>query len=405
MIYTFKPFHPLPVVCLLLAMWLGGCRSVDINPAATPTPSATLIPANTDTPAPTATLTPTVTPTPTNTATPLPTATPTSLALVEPGTPVPGELPPIAIDNAYAVSGIASFKAPNLSDLDWSPSGENLAAATHSGITIYEALSRVILAELDTPTGLVSIDYSPRGTLLAAGHQFGSEEVGYAGNVDVWRVSSWESLGPILGGRQAVSEVAFSPDGKRLASVFTSANPDDNRVVFWDTQRWEISGTLSTGAVMRIAFSPDSKLLAVSPDRYAVTIWNLVNNQRLQTLHTSFTGAVNSMAFSPDGSTLATGHYDGEIRLWNPQTGELKQVLKSTGVVESLAFNPDGTLLASGEGVPTNTVRLWDVEIAQVVRSLETHDHGVISLSFSPNGRLLASGSFEGAVWLWGVRP
>lgn len=395
----------LPAACLLLVAWLAGCRFDDIPLAATPSPTGTPTAAISDTPAPTPTPTPTASATPTVTPTPLPTATSTPLALVEPGTPLPGELAPIKVDNAYAVSGIASLKASDLADLDWSPDGENLAAASHSGITVYDTRSRAVLTQLDTPTGLVSIDYSPRGALLAAGHRFGSEASGFAGNVDVWRVSSWESLGPILGGRQAVSEVAFSPDGKRLGSVFTSPNPDDNRVVFWDTQRWEISGTLSTGATHRIAFSPDSKLLAVSPDRYAVTIWRLADNQRLQTLHTSFTGAVNSMAFSPDGSTLATGHYDGEIRLWNPLTGDLKQVLKSTGVVESLDFNSDGTLLASGEGVPSNAVRLWDIELSQLARTLELHQHPVVSLSFSPDGRLLASGSFDGTIWMWGVRP
>jgi len=397
----------LPFVCLLAALWAAGCRPANPIPAAAPSPSATQLPASTNTAVPTITATPTPTPspTPTHTATPLPTATPTRIVLVDPGTPLPGDLDKISIGNAYAVSGIASFKVPNLTDLDWSPDGENLAAASYSGIAIYQALSRSKITDLDSPNGLISIDYSPRGSLLAAGHSFGSEEVGYAGNVDVWRVSTWEALGPILGGRQAVSEVAFSPDGKTLASAFTSATNADNRVVFWDTLRWEISGTLSTGAALKIAFSPDSKLLAVSPDRYAVQIWRLADNKLLQTLHTSFTGAVNSMVFSPDGSTLATGHYDGEIRLWNALTGELKLILKTEGVVESLSFNPDGTLLASGEGVPTNTVRLWDIEIAEMVRALEIHEHGVISLSFSPDGRILASGSYDGTVWLWGVRP
>jgi len=300
---------------------------------------------------------------------------------------------------------LASFKEPSLTDLDWSPDSEALAVATFNGIGIYNPLSRSKVTDLDTSQGVISIDYSPRGTLLAVGHRFGSETAGFAGNVDIWRVSTWEALGPVLGGRQAVSQVVFSPDGKSLAAAFTTPAYEDSRVVFWDTTRWEISGTLSTGNLQRIAFSPDSKLLAISPDRYAVDIYRLIDQQKLLTLWTSFTGAVNSMAFSPDGGTLATGHFDGEIRLWNAQTGELRQVFDAGGPVECLEFNRDGSLLASGEGDPGNQVRLWDIEVAQLVRTLESHERPVVSLAFSPDGRLLASGSYEGTVWLWGVRP
>ena len=111
------------------------------------------------------------------------------------------------------------------------------------------------------------------------------------------------------------------------------------------------------------------------------------------------------MAFSPDGTTLATGHYDGEIRLWNAQTGELRQVIPTDGVVESLAFSPDGSVLASGESTGSNQVRLWDIEIGQLVRILDSHGNPLESLAFSPDGRLLASGSVDGTVWLWGLRP
>ena len=390
------------LILLLLILLHSGCNRFQV---ATMTPTVAVT--QTATPVPTDTLTPTasLTPVPTDTSTPLPTATPTALVLVEAGTPIPGGLEPITFENAFQVSGIATFKEANLTDLSWSPEGNALAVSTFSSIGIYDPLSRTKVTELDTPTGVVSINYSPRGTLLAVGHRFGSEAAGYAGNVDIWRVSSWESLGPVLGGRQAVSQVSFSPDGKSLAAAFTGPAYEDSRVVIWDTTRWEISGTLSTKNLSRIAYSPDSALLAVSPDRYAVQIFRLKDRQQVRLIHTSFTGAVNSMVFSPDGATLATGHYDGEIRLWNAQTGELRQVIPTDGVVESLAFSPNGSVLASGEGTGSNQVRLWDIEVGQLVRILESHGSPLESLAFSPDGSLLASGSVDGTVWLWGVRP
>ena len=390
------------LTCLLLA----SCSVVKPIPTQTPTTTPTSTPVNTRTPTPppaTATITPSLTPT--NTATPLPTATPTPRTLVDAGTPLPEGLPVITFSNAALVSGLAQFKTANLTDLEWAPNGETLAVASYNDISIYDAGARSLVNQLDTRPGVISIDYNPQGSLLAVGHRFGSEATGFAGSVDIWRVSNWQSLGPILGSKEAVNEVAFSPNGKSLASAFIGPLYDTNRVVFWDAVNWEISRTLETGAIQNIAFSPDGKLLAISPDRYAVEIYRLLDGELLQTLHTSFTGAVNALVFSPDGSRLATGHYDGEIRLWNPLTRELLSTLQTNSVVESLAFNQDGTILASGLGIPANHLILWDTEIAQPVRTLDMHTHPIVSLAFSPDGRTLASGSYDGNVWLWGVRP
>ncbi len=319
-----------------LVLLAAGCGLVLPTPQPTSTPSPSLTPTatHTTTPIPTATYTPL--PSPTSTPTPLPTATPTALVLAEQGTALPaGELVPVGFANAAMVSGLANFKVNSLTDLDWSPDGKSLAIAGVRGITIFDALSRNQIATLDTLPGITSIDFNPRGSLLAVGHRFGSEQESFAGSVNIWRASSWEQLGPVLTAEQAVSQVAFSPSGGSLASALLSAVYEDNQVVFWDTLGWEISRTLKTGSVQAIAFSPDGLLMATSPNRYAVDVYRLLDGVRLRQLHTSFTGAVNALAFSPNGTVLATGHYDGEIRLWNPQTGDLLHILRTDGVVES----------------------------------------------------------------------
>jgi WD40 repeat protein len=324
---------------------------------------------------------------------------------VEAGTPIPPDLEPISYENAPSVSGLAQFKENSLTDLEWSPDGATLAVASYASISLYDAYARTQINELETRSGVISMDFNQSGSLLAVGQRQGSEDMGFAGAVDIWRVSTWQQAGPIWSGNQAVSQVEFSPGGNILAIALTSADYSAGQLIFWNAVAWEITRTLDVNGLHNIAYSPNGTLLASSPDRYAVMVYSLPVYQRLQTLRTSFTGAVNCLVFSPDGTTLATGHYDGEIRLWNTLTGELQRVLKSDGVVESLAFNRDGSLLASGQGFDSNRVHLWDVDIEQPIRSLDGHTSAVVSLAFSPDGRMLASGSYDGSVWLWGIRP
>ena len=394
-----------PLWCVVfLAALISGCRQALPGPPTIPAPGDAPTATYTALP-PTPTPTQTPLPTPTDTPTPLPTFTPTPPVLVEPGTPLPPDLEPITYENAPSVSGLAQFNENSVTDLRWSPDGSTLAVASYASISLYDATARTQTDELEPRSGVISIDFNPGGSLLAVGQRSGSEDMGFTGAVDLWRASTWQPAGLIWGGNQAVSQVDFSPGGNILAVALTSADYSAGQVIFWNSTEGVITRTLDVGGLHNIAFSPDGILLAASPDRYAVTIYSIPVYQRLQTLRTSFTGAVNCMEFSPDGTTLATGHYDGEIRLWNALTGELLRVLKSDGVIESLAFNRDGSLLASGQGFDSNRVHLWDLDIEQPIRSLDGHTAAVVSLEFSPDGRMLASGSYDGSVWLWGIRP
>jgi WD40 repeat protein len=134
-------------------------------------------------------------------------------------------------------------------------------------------------------------------------------------------------------------------------------------------------------------------------------VWDLTKKDWLFTLHTSFTGAVNRLAFSPDGQTLASGHYDGTIRVWDMQAGGLLFTIQTDEVIESLVFSPDGQMLASGGSYANSFVRLWDAHNGALLNTLEGNTSGVGYLLFSPDSRYLVSGSYDGMLRLWGVRP
>ena len=216
-----------------------------------------------------------------------------------------------------------------------------------------------------------------------------------------WRQhTAWTAHGrPLLGIGVPYCVVAFSPDGRLLAS-----GSSDKTMKVWEVASGALLRTLEghTWSVNSVAFSPDGRALASASWDNTIRLWDAASRALLRTLE-GHTFWLRSVAFSPDGRTLASGSADNTIRLWDAAGGALLRTLAGhTGDVHSVAFSPDGRLLASGS--EDNTIRLWDAASGALLRTLEGHTYTVNSVAFSPDGRALASGSWDGTVRLWGVR-
>ncbi len=301
--------------------------------------------------------------------------------------------------------------------LSYSLDGKTLAVGYANGdIALWDTAKQQKSALLDTDSSVVwTLAFSPDGRLLASG---GCETP----KINLWDVQTQTLLGsfdghPRLDGRvpdSGVSSVAFSPDGKTIAS----GSVIDSTIRLWDVaNRAQIALLLQSDTheledINTVAFSPDGAILASASDDATIRLWDVHTQKRLGVINTD-AGGVNSIAFSPDGKTLASlngrgaataGHKGGDmaLRLWNVRTRRQIAVAQNHNAgIESVALSPNGILLASGyqDGV----VGLWDMETRKRLRTLQNPKATVQSVAFSPDGRFLATGARDSAR-LWDVR-
>jgi WD40 repeat protein len=260
-------------------------------------------------------------------------------------------------------------------------------------------LHRLCHSELLTFKGhtdeVTSVAFSPDGKRLASASR---------GELKVWDAQTGQELLALQGHGGGVRSVAFSPDGKRLASA-------GNEVKVWDAQTGQELFSLQ-GACWSVAFSPDGQRLAsVSWDRTtqkgAVKVWDAQTGQTSQELlaYKGHTDAVYSVAFSPDGQRLAGSSWDSTVKVWDAQTGRELLTLKGhSDLGYSVAFSPDGKRLANAGygGKEGGAVRVWDPQTGQELLILKgEHSNWVNSVVYSPDGKRLASAWDDGTVRVW----
>jgi WD40 repeat protein len=281
---------------------------------------------------------------------------------------------------------------PPVTAVAFSPDGKLLAAGAYGVAAIWNLETARPLKVLTNVLGTVNdLRFSPDGKWLAvAGGQPSAR-----GDLRLFRAADWKLAATLGGHEDVVACVAFSPDGKRLASASF-----DRSVRVWDiaTHQQEMVLTGHSDFVYAVAWSADGGWLAsASKDRSVKVVDARTGKGRF-----TFSGMnedVLAVAVTPDGKQVVSSGVESGLYWWDPATGSRLRVQGGhSGAVNELCFSKDGKLLASASN--DGTVRLWNPATVTLLATLGVGSR-VYATALTPDGKQAATGSFDGLVRLW----
>ena len=247
----------------------------------------------------------------------------------------------------------------------WSSDGINLTTTGAKGsdsLWIYDMRQAVLRPRILVVEGQMAALAARPGAAQAL---FGDED----GTLSLWNYSEAQAAPAELlylnahGG--AVSALAFSPDGRRIASA---------------------------GPRAFTSFAVDTDFAAI--------IWDLPTVSQ-QTVLSGHDGLIRALSFSPDGSWVASGADDGTLRVWDAANGAQRASATLGAPVVALDYSPDGRIVAAATARTSDNLLILNASTGAVITSYKLPTPGVTSIDFSPDGQLLAVGAAQGVFTIW----
>lgn len=337
------------------------------------------------------------------------------VVVVSQTTPTPSPVTiPITVSTVAGIDDVQHLTEGTVGPAVFAPGGAVFAVATGPDILIYQTSPLALHTILKGGNGghtndINALAFSPvieeNGMVLLASSAVHETEI------QVWDAGSGQRLQTLGGHSDWIRSLAFSPDGRWLAS-----GSADTTINLWEITGYSAQNPRAlsghTDMVSQVAFSPDSSLLASTSRDGSVRLWDTAQGTArpdapfFEAPTDPTTDApywTTGVAFRPDGEMLAVGTTEGVVRLLSLQDGSVLHTLNrhtSLIVLRGLAFHPDGETLASAS--LDGTVYLWDTRTGEETGRFDHQGMEIVGVCFSSDGTtMLTSSSMSGEVLVW----
>jgi WD40 repeat protein len=277
-----------------------------------------------------------------------------------------------------------------VADLAWSPDSASLAVAGGEGAVVL--IEQVVTTPKSRTIGehgmgVIAVSWQPGGNLFAS--------TGQDGAVVLWDASSGNAAARIRPGIAWTEHIAFSPDGKLLATATGKV------LALWDSTGQKVHAFEPLeGTIASIGWDKPGRDLAAASTG-AVMVHRIEPPQFTPRKY-SWPAACLTAAFSPNGKVLASGMQDGTVHFWYLTTGKDSQMRGYPTKVTLTEWSANGRYLATASGA---AVVVWDFSgkgpEGSAPLELTGHTDRITHLAFQPNGAWLVSAGRDWRLTLW----
>jgi WD40 repeat protein len=291
--------------------------------------------------------------------------------------------------------------------LAFTPDGQFLLSGSADGtLRLWNLTNGSERLRIDGLPNIVgAFDLSPDGS-RAAIQEFGADEPARLG---LWDLETGELIRTLVNTQNGWRMSAFSPDGRRIASLSATTEPfcEDVRssLVLTDvdtgSELWQVE--IDADIFGTLAFSGDgSKIFVNEPcEGSSMLVWDAATGNSLGEWNGHDT-LLWHIAASPDGTWIATASDDATVVLWDAATGAIVKRLQHDNPVGTVVFDSGSRLLLSA--TLDGHLHVWDLATYQQIQQLIGHTSSVWSIQFSPNSHFVASAGGDGNVFVWDWR-
>jgi WD40 repeat protein len=234
---------------------------------------------------------------------------------------------------------------------------------------------------------VASLVFSPDGRALVSGS--------IDKTVRIWDSWTGKELRKIDAHPEGVNAVAISGDGKTIAS-----GSFDQTAKTWDFESGRLLRTFkgSQSQILTVGLSSDARVLAVGTEGGSIRLWDTTKDSKPRRIE-SHHGSVWSLALSEDGGIVAAGCNGGTVKICDVNTGRDLKTLKEGGAVWGVSLSPDGHTLVSG--TEEGRITVWDLATGHPSRILQEQGPGTLSVAISADGQTIAAGKEDGSFTIW----